>query len=470
MQCPKCNHRIYIKLTPEELVFCPYCDQRLIPNEEFNFCPTCGGKLTIGSVYCSICAQKSATNEPTIIDQSRNQPVRDVQEDIEVLLYTENPAVQKAEPCHIPLTGETPASIHEETTTQPQAVEESPKEPTLILAPITTPLWLIEEEPTITSPQAETVVEAKEDIAPLENGEPVTEEKLNDLPVTPVQEIAPPTLVEETLLTSERLSQASPVPTQEDIAPMVNIIPSKPALEPSEACEALNGLDTPRQNEFSYCFACGQKLPLGAFCCPRCGKSMKVNEFLRASVEPLQTSSFPGSEDAIIPENRESLIINEPKLNLVNPPSKEIPLKANREPASQPLQYAQPKYRPVAFRESVSEAMHDKTPSMPPYPRAKISTKGLKLVWLSIKDWTAETLTSARDFFSMLWQQRKFYGKSVRENDRPLIDLSSAEVLKLKQTTQGKAPSYLPMCPVYIILGAIVFVALFVIIGLTMSH
>ena len=89
MECPKCRHKIYLNLTPEELIICPYCSQRMIPPEEFNVCPACGGELPPGSVFCLSCGKNLMSEEGPVIDHQPTQPPQPSREDIASLVNEE---------------------------------------------------------------------------------------------------------------------------------------------------------------------------------------------------------------------------------------------------------------------------------------------------------------------------------------------------------------------------------------------
>jgi hypothetical protein len=90
-------------------------------------------------------------------------------------------------------------------------------------------------------------------------------------------------------------------------------------------------------------------------------------------------------------------------------------------------------------------------------------------VWSKIKDWGAKAIAQPRDFFSGQWRLRKLYGKWAKESAIAPEDIPSTEALK-QITREGKAPPFQPIRLVYLILGAIVIVAFFILIGVTMSR
>ena len=288
--------------------------------------------------------------------------------------------------------------------------------------------------------------------------------------MVPVPEIIPPPFVEETPPFVYEQPQTRPVPSREDIAQPVNEEPPAVTPETPEARTAPHMEDTPPNNEFSFCIACGQKLPSGSLYCPRCGKSTRIPGIPNASVEPLQPRSVRRREDAVRAENGEPPIMQKPPETRAMPAPEEIPPQTNEEPPPIPIRYVQPKYRPVASREDISETMDDRAPVMQPFPRAKAPPRApSEPVWPKIKDWSAKAIAPARDFVSGQWRLRRLYGKWAKENDIAPEDIPSTEALK-QITKEGKAPAYQPMRLVYLILGAIVFVAFFIFIGITMSR
>jgi len=301
------------------------------------------------------------------------------------------------------------------------------------------------------------------------NGEPSAAQKSPELQVMPVQEVAPPHLFEEALPPWDKQPQASPVPSQEDIAQTVNDEPLAITQEPAEARTTLHMGDTSPNDEFGFCFACGQKLPSGSLYCSRCGKSMKVHEFPNAPIESFQPSSGR-HEDAVRPENDELPLIQKPPGSRAMPSPEEIPSSTNEEPAPILIRNVQTKYRPAPSRESISEAMDDRAPTMQPFPRTKAPPRiPLKPVWPKIRGWAAKATSSARDFFSGHWRLRRLYGKWAKESDIAPEDIPSTEALK-QITKEGKPLAYQPIRVIFLILGAIVFVAFFILIGVIVSR
>jgi uncharacterized Zn finger protein (UPF0148 family) len=385
----------------------------MIPPEEFNLCPACGGELPLGSVYCLSCSKKLTSEEWPAIDQHPNQHLLPNREDITSLVIEEPSAVQNLETRSMSHIEGTPPSLHEEISAGYQAGEptpdhkrddiplqqanegsplarQAPQEPIVIPAPRTIPPQFVQEEPVIMPPQAEATLQAAEDTAHIVNGESSAARKLPELQVMPVQEVAPPHLFEEALPPGDKQPQAPPVPSQENIAQTVNDETMAITQEPTEARTTLNMGDTSLNDEFGFCFACGQKLPSGSLYCPRCGKSMKIHELPNAPIESLHPSSGH-HEDAVRPEIEEFPIMQKPLGSRAMPSPEGIPSSTNGEPAPILIRNVQPKYRPVPSRDSISEAMDDRAPTMQPFPRAKASPRVLlKPVWPKIRGWSAQ--------------------------------------------------------------------------------
>jgi hypothetical protein len=391
------------------------------------------------------------------------------------------------------LIGETPPPMHEEipagyqagepppnsklddiplqqVNEEPPSARQAPQEPIVIPAPRTILPQLVQEEPVINPPQAEATLQAVENTAHIVNGEPSSAQKLPELQAMPVLEVALPHLFEEALPPGDKQPQAPPVPGQADIAQVVNDKPLTITQEPPEARSTLHVGDTSLNDEFGFCFACGQKLPSGSFYCLRCGKSIKVHELPNSQEESLQPRSVCRREDDVRPENGGPSIRKKPPGPRAMSSPGEIPSSANDEPALISLRYVQPKYRPVPSRESISEAMDDRAPAMQPFPSAKALPKvPLNTVWPKIRGWSAKATSSARHFLSGQWWLRRLFGKWIKEKYIAPDDIHSSETLK-QITKEGKPAAYQPIRLIFLILGMIVFVSFFILIGVIVSR
>lgn len=81
MKCLNCEHEIDQSIFSQDLVFCPYCGQKLglaSVGEKLQFCPYCGKKLTEQTNFCPHCGKKLALFEGK---SHSNQPVRDLIEE-----------------------------------------------------------------------------------------------------------------------------------------------------------------------------------------------------------------------------------------------------------------------------------------------------------------------------------------------------------------------------------------------------
>jgi len=106
MECPKCRHEIHLKMKLEELVYCPYCEQRMIP--ESVPCPGCGSLVLPDAPSCPACGLKLAAEETAAV-QSPDAGCEDA------LVPAENaaPAVEESRPADVPDMEETPVPAPE---------------------------------------------------------------------------------------------------------------------------------------------------------------------------------------------------------------------------------------------------------------------------------------------------------------------------------------------------------------------
>ena len=506
MECPKCRHKIYLDLTLEDLIFCPYCDQRMVPPKDFNLCPVCGGELPFGAEFCLKCGEKLVPDERPVIDHTPTNPPEHSREDIASLVIEEPPVVQEPEPSPIveelPVVArlaELPAdqylkSIYERPATEePSVVEQFRSEPLQVPVSEIIPPAFVEEEAAIEQVLAENEPSAEEEIAPVVSEVPHLEEP----EVPPVSERIVPQFVEkETVIELEparttfevdeeaglpvyESSYAAPAEPEPSPIPMSRIVPTQATEEEippefkqppiysgpvtADIMRTVNGESGPvtpepmvagAPGEFGFCIACGQRLPSDALYCPRCGKSTAIPEFTKVTLDTLK-----GEFSVIRPEE------------LPLPPVVNMPVEAEQEPSPVPPPHVEPKYRPVSSREPISNAMADFAPSMPHHPNARaFGGTTLQKVWLNVKGWTASALNEAWDFTK--GQQKGFrelFDKLFEEREITPVDLSSAEVLK--HTTKAiEAPVKRPIPRIYIILGVIVYIILFIVIGITINR
>jgi len=412
-------------------------------------------------------------------------------EDIASLVTEEPQAAQNPEPRSMSQIGETLLLMHEGIPAGYQASEpppdhkrgdtplqqvneelpvvgQAPQESRVMPALEATLPQRVEEDLVINHPPVQTILQANEGITLLVNGESPSVQKPPELRTIPVPEIIPPHFVEEAPPIVNEQPQARPVPSLEDITQTVNEVPPAITQGPTEAHTAHHIGDTPPNDEFGFCIACGQKVTSDFSYCPRCGKSTNVPEFPNALAESLQPRSVRPHEDAVRPEHEEPPFMKKPPEPRTMPSREEIPSSTNEEPAPIPIRYVQPKYRPVSSRDPISEVMNDRAPVMQSFPRAKAPPRALlKPVWSKIRDWSAKALAPPRDFFSGQNRLRMLYGKWAKEKDIAPEGIPSTEALK-QIMKEGKEPAYQHMRLVCLSLGAIVFVVFFIFIGVTM--
>jgi hypothetical protein len=336
-----------------------------------------------------------------------------------------------------------------------------------MLAAKAIPPRLVEDGTAIVSPPAQTTLPAGKGSAFPVNLEPPAVQMPPEPRATPVPEIIPPPAVEEALPSGYKQPQAGPVSSPEDMANMVSEEPPAITQKPPQARPTLHMENTPADNEFGFCIACGQKLSSGYLYCPRCGKNTKVPKST-APAQPLQSGNVR-LQDAVRPQN-ENPSVMQPQEPRVMPSPCEIPSNTTEEPAPIPIGYVQPKYRPVPSRETISEAMADRAPAMQSFPRANTPPGApSQPAWSRIRGRAAQAISPVRDFFGGQWRVRKLYGKWTKENDIAPEDVPSTADLK-QITQEGKAPAYQPVRMVYLILGAVAFVAFFIFIGVIMTR
>jgi len=65
MECPKCRREIKGNISAVDLIFCPYCGEKIAPQnlDHFSFCSSCGQKLSPESLFCPRCGKKMSPME-----------------------------------------------------------------------------------------------------------------------------------------------------------------------------------------------------------------------------------------------------------------------------------------------------------------------------------------------------------------------------------------------------------------------
>ena len=129
MECPKCRHTIYLDLSLEDLIFCPYCDQRMIPPKEFNLCPVCSEELPVGASFCLKCGEKLVSEEKPVIDHTPVSPPDHSREDISGLANGEPPVAKEPVPVAERITALPADQFLKSIYGQPAAEQPSVAEP-----------------------------------------------------------------------------------------------------------------------------------------------------------------------------------------------------------------------------------------------------------------------------------------------------------------------------------------------------
>jgi hypothetical protein len=417
MECPKCRHEIHLNLTPEELIYCPYCEQRMIPESAAALACEGGEPLPQDK-------QAEDLQESPHADSSSKEITPLPKEETSA---SENLSTLPAEEVPSPLCEE-PAAAEQAAAppVEPQAEEVPPQtieeELTVIMeefparsvpeATIQQPceeLPVIDDQPPQEIPEDEdNIPTASNEEAPLAEATPVPEPRPpQDIPQ--VEDTASTVSHEETPLAEATLEPAT-IPDQENIPPCAGETPLPeyeqpqdtpvPPLEYTEPTEdkepppvcqepTETGSNPPTGNnvasdDFSFCFACGQKLLPGALFCSRCGKKVNSTQPPAAPVEPPQPVHISPGKEVVKPIKEKSRVTAEPK----QPPkaiSDEEPASyAVKKPAPCSGQYVQPEDSPFRSREPVSIKLNSRTPAR------KIGAGGS----------SSGAMSAVRDFFS----------------------------------------------------------------------
>ena len=448
MECPKCRHKIYLDLTLEDLIFCPYCDQRMIPPKDFNLCPACGGELPIGAEFCLKCGEKLVPEERPVIDRTPIHPPEHSREDIASLTTDEPTVVQ--EPGPAPIVNKQPTSeraLPEKETRTAEEIAPVVREVSPVLERIVPPF--VEKE-TLMAPTRTTFEVDEEAEPPVDESSYTAPAEPQPSPI-PMPLIVPPQTAEAKIPSEFKQPPVYSGPVTADIMRTVNGGNGPVAPEP---------IETAVPSEFDFCIACGQKLPHEAVFCPRCGKSTALPGFAGAQPEPTRPSKG-FREEAVKPADAEPVVR----------PLKSREVQSPEPPVSVPPPHVEPKYHPVSSREPMSNAMEGFAPSMPHHPNARTSgVAPLRKVWHNVVGWTSHALSQAWDFTK--GQQKGFrelFSKLFEEREIIPVDMSSAEALK-NTAKVVSPPVKRPIPRIYIILGVIVYIVLFVAIGITISR
>ena len=471
MECPKCRHTIYLDLSLEDLIFCPYCDQRMIPPKEFNLCPVCSEELPVGASFCLKCGEKLVSEEKPVIDHTPVSPPDHSREDISGLANGEPPVAKEPVPVAERITA-LPAdqflkSIYGQPAAEQPSVAEPVKPPSLeVPASRVIPQAFVQEKPAVEPVNPENEPQAAPKTSPVVNDVTHKEEPevipFSEPAVTPFVEKEAVAEREPVRTTFEVDEEAEPLESESSYSASAEPINADVERNADKECRAVTPepIEPGAPGDFGFCISCGRKLPPEALYCPRCGKSTVMPEFTGAQPEAI-TSSEGLRKEPVKPVNVEP----------VSRPEEFRETGPSEEPAPVTPPHVEPRYRPVSSREPISNAMMDVAPSMPHHPYARNSGGAvLRKIWLNVKGWTANALDAAWEFTK--GQQKGFreiFSKLFEEREITPVDLSSAEALK--QAAKTVAPTVKrPIPRIYIILGVIVYIVLFVVIGITISR
>ena len=172
-------------------------------------------------------------------------------------------------------------------------------------------------------------------------------------------------------------------------------------------------------DQFSFCSSCGQKLPSESLFCPRCGKKMS----------PLGTVEKVRPPAEIVKQHT---------------PSRKDIVEIATEEVTEPIV------------ESISA------------PEPKLKRAG-ELLWSESSVWIAKRIEPLRDFVSGQWRLRRLYHKWAKDGVFAPEEIPSAKALNEIMKEAGVQPMQQNRL-LFIILAALVFVAFFVFIGITMSR
>jgi hypothetical protein len=376
--------------------------------------------------------------------------------------------------------------VVEQALPEARETEEAPAPEPVISQPV-------EEEPVIELPAAQTTLPAEEAEFPMYES-PFAARAEAEPPVMPPEEAVVPPVVEEPLPREFRQPQAQHVPLTEDM--------------PARESTVLPTLGKSRP-DFVSCTACGQQLPPGSLYCLHCGKSTWDTRSSNAHEKAIQPFAMPIQKEAVRPEREEPSVVEAPPSPPVVAPQAEIPSRINKEPAPPavapqaeipshigkkspppampaaaeipsvenvepapvPLEEVRPKYRPVTAREPMSSAMEDRAPALKRFPKARASAEASwKALWPKISGWMSSAIEGTWRFIK--GQQKGFrelYDKLFKEHEPSPVNMSSVEALKQAPKTVEK-PVQRPIPLVNIIMGAILYIAFFVFIGIALSR
>ncbi len=384
MECPKCRHEIYLKLTPEELIYCPYCEQRMIPESAAAL--ACEGGEPLPQEKQAEDRQESPSAGSNI---ENTAPLAE-----EETSASENLSTLPVEEAPLPVSeetfdGEQPAALPAEPLMEevpPQNIEE---ERTVILeeipaqsVPEAVPLQPCEEL-LMTDNQPTQDISKVEDIAsmafneetPIGEETPAPQTTFNQERIPPYtaetpieqqsvsdQEDNPPCAGEMPLSEHEQ-TEDTPIPSLENTQQTEDKEPQSVCQEPTET-----GSNSPTGNnvasdDFSFCFACGQKLLPDALFCSRCGEKTSLAPLPEAPAEPQPPVHISRHEDMAQPLNEDLCVTPEVEQPHAAAYARRDPSQALKESVPVPKHYVQPEDSPFRSREPVSIAINSRVPA-----------------------------------------------------------------------------------------------------------
>lgn len=431
MECPKCGHKIYLKLTPEELIICPYCEQYMVEPQAESPLQKDEDIAPAPNAESSIAPKPE---EPSAAPVREETPTHMVEEAPPVNREPEQPVPASAcEEVSKPALEETPFMRWErEYRERSQREIPPPGIETASKPPSETPLEI---------PQ--TVMEKP--VRHEESPQPIIE--------TPARlEETPPHVSEET----------PPLRHEHQTAP--------PGTVSGEVPQSVS--EEPPVVEVSFCAACGQKLPPGSQFCLRCGQRITLFEGGIEAEQP-QPAPPPPPEREI--PMRHTAPSREDITKLATPEVTETatpPAMPGREDISKLVneEVAEPSAKSPPYLESRPEPKpaHSLLPTMQVFPSAKPEASGEPL-WPKITAWMSVTFQPLKDFVSGQWRLRRLYRKWTKDGVLTPEEIPSAATLSQMAKESGAQPMQSNRL-VLLIVAAFAFVAFFVLIGITMSQ
>jgi hypothetical protein len=555
MECPKCKHQIHLNMTLEEMIFCPYCEQRMVEPQEGSVTTLAqsavyekvdpveaethkGRKAKKETHHASQPEEQAAVGiEPTMpatpAAEERARPT-EAMETIEAPALTvieaapepapamaEQPAVREEkapvrEPVEV-LKTEEPAPVVEIPGTEPVAEPmplalESVQEAVTVMAeepatqegniPLPEPVEvLITQEPApVEMPVAEVfseptppeiLVEAENEEMPAITPEPeviephavFTEPEHAQAPQP--QEIYEPTTIkmpafqsnvaEETEMpalaekakatsaeepTAERAQTTAPPVEGKQPAPVAVDVRLNDTMPPQNVNEPLT-------EESVFCTNCGQKLTADYKFCFRCGKAVvtAATPAPKGEVKPDQETFMPRIIETA-PPSKPAVVVTESRAA----ETRSAPETLKTKPRAVPAYYKRPQSFTPA-RENISEAMADHAPSLPHFPtRKKEPNDILPKAWNSVKEGWGALIGWLKDFEVDTRAFINSFQKPASAGARAAPATPMASEIRTRKKRVAPTKAEVQTTWTYVIIAALVFVAVFVVIGLLMSR